>query len=267
MQNDYKKFQNDKDKVINKGTQDFINYNNSMISNFFTWFNIKRIQCIKCSNNIYSFQNYSTFDLNLIDVAKFKKNQSLTLSDCLELYQVDQIKHNIFCEFCKGYNLISAINFFKKQSISEWIVITPGSMGEELILNLENFQCIKNYNNLLFDYHICFYGLDNERYTNFELIDEIFHEIKSTITRFSKEDIQILDEQSVLTYCLLNNINEIKTDKFYNYGRFALVKFKNDKDALRIYLEKTVLHLPLINQRNGSPFMIMGGLLKKYIEE
>ena len=131
----------------------------------------------------------------------------------------------------------------------------------------DNFQCIKNINNILFDFHICFYGLDNERYTNFELIDEIFHEIKSTISRFSKEDIQILDEQSVLTYCLLNQINEIKTDKFINYGRFALVKFKNDKDALRIYLEKTVLHLPLINQRNGSPFMIMGGLLKKYIEE
>ena len=45
--------------------------------------------------------------------------------------------------FIKGYDLDSTINFFKTESISEWIVITPGSKGEELILNLQNFQCIK----------------------------------------------------------------------------------------------------------------------------
>ncbi len=48
-------------------------------------------------------------------------------------------------EFYKGYNLYSTINFFKKEIISEWIVITPGSHGEELILNLENFECIKTF--------------------------------------------------------------------------------------------------------------------------
>ena len=48
-------------------------------------------------------------------------------------------------EFCKGYNLYSTINFFKKQTTSEWIVITTGSHGEELILNLGNFECIKTF--------------------------------------------------------------------------------------------------------------------------
>ena len=109
-QNNYKKFQSDKDKLINYGIQDFINNNNSIISNFFTWFNIKSIQCIKCSNNIYSFQHYSTFELNLIDAAKLKKNQGLTLSDCLDFYQLNQIKPNIFCEYCKGYNSATLSN-------------------------------------------------------------------------------------------------------------------------------------------------------------
>ena len=58
-------------------------------------------------------------------------------------------EHFIKCfknvEFYKAYNLYSAINFFKEQSISEWIVITPGSGGQELILNLENFDCIKSF--------------------------------------------------------------------------------------------------------------------------
>jgi len=48
-------------------------------------------------------------------------------------------------QFYKAYDLDSSINFFKKESISEWIVITPGSKGEELIKNLEKFECIKSF--------------------------------------------------------------------------------------------------------------------------
>ena len=45
--------------------------------------------------------------------------------------------------FMKGTNLKSVINFFKKEASSEeWIIITPGSKGEELIKNLENIRCI-----------------------------------------------------------------------------------------------------------------------------
>ena len=35
------------------------------------------------------------------------------------------------------------INFFKKESsCEEWIIITPGSKGEEFIKKLENIKCI-----------------------------------------------------------------------------------------------------------------------------
>ena len=43
----------------------------------------------------------------------------------------------------KGTNIESAIDFFKKEIFSdEWIVITPGSKGEEFIKNLEQNQFI-----------------------------------------------------------------------------------------------------------------------------
>ena len=74
--------------------------------------------------------------------------------DCLE-----KCFENV--EFCKGYNLISAINFFKNQSISEWIVVSPGSMGEELILNLENFQCIKTF--FIYCWNTELHGWTNKR--------------------------------------------------------------------------------------------------------
>ena len=43
----------------------------------------------------------------------------------------------------KGINLESALNFFKSKLFSDdWIVITPGAKGEELIKNLEQSQFI-----------------------------------------------------------------------------------------------------------------------------
>ena len=37
------------------------------------------------------------------------------------------------------------INYFKTESISEWIVITPGSKGKDLIEKLEKFDCIRSF--------------------------------------------------------------------------------------------------------------------------
>jgi len=57
-----KNYQNDKKKVIHFGIIDFVNNNNSIISNYFIWFNIKKIICNKCLNEIYFFQNFPIFD-------------------------------------------------------------------------------------------------------------------------------------------------------------------------------------------------------------
>ena len=41
--------------------------------------------------------------------------------------------------------LNSAYNFFKRESISEWIAVTPGSKGEKFINKLQDFDCIKSF--------------------------------------------------------------------------------------------------------------------------
>ena len=48
-------------------------------------------------------------------------------------------------QFYRGYDLKSTLQFFEKESSFEWIVITIGSIGEELIQNLEKYQCIKSF--------------------------------------------------------------------------------------------------------------------------
>jgi len=71
--------------------------------------------------NVFWYDQNKTNDFNL-----FKK--------CFENVQ-----------FYKAHELNSIINFFKKESISEWIVITTGSKGKELIQNLESNNCIKSF--------------------------------------------------------------------------------------------------------------------------
>ena len=105
-----KNYQSDKNKVIQYGSLDFINNNNSIISNLFTWFSIKRIQCTKCSNKIYYFQHFQTFDLNIALVAKYKKAQNFNLLDCIEFNQLNFLKNNVFCEKCKSYNKVTVCN-------------------------------------------------------------------------------------------------------------------------------------------------------------
>jgi hypothetical protein len=66
---------------------------------------------------------------------------------------------------------------------------------------------------------------------------------------------------------MMNNPSFNSFEKFLNYGRFALVKFKTEKDALRLYLEKVKISVPLANGRRGMPLISPGELLKKYLEE
>ena len=47
--------------------------------------------------------------------------------------------------YYKTHELDAVKKFFMDESLSKWIVITPGSKGEELIRNLENFECIKAF--------------------------------------------------------------------------------------------------------------------------
>jgi hypothetical protein len=142
-------------------------------------------------------------------------------------------------------------------------------VNEDILESINNKNLNENNKNAIFgkfiNFHICFYGLDNERYTNYELIEEIYHELKSQNIKVNKEDIQILDEGSLLAYIIINKLNT-SIEKFDTFGRFVIIKMKYDKDALKIYLEKCKLLLPLLGGRKGIPFMIPGNLLKTYIE-
>ena len=110
-------------------------------------------------NNHKIFQNINNIKYKNSDIDNNK-----TLANCLNIEKelISNFKYfNVFWygpnktkdfDYLKNYfknvevreesELNSAYNFFKKESISEWIVVTPGSKGEELINKLKDFLIV-----------------------------------------------------------------------------------------------------------------------------
>ena len=97
----------------------------------------------------YNYKNYNNFPRYTIYEKGLNSNFKY-----FNIFWYDPYKTNDFAPFIKCFEnvqfytddtLISIVNFFRKESIYEWIVITPGSRGKELITSLENFECIKSF--------------------------------------------------------------------------------------------------------------------------
>ena len=108
----------DRNAIINQGLNIFQKNNYSIISNIFTWFEIKEIKCKKCHKDFYYFQYFPTLELNVLDCAKSKKIQNIKIEDCLDFLTMVFEKKG-FCEFCKNYyevyscsKIYSSPNFF-----------------------------------------------------------------------------------------------------------------------------------------------------------
>jgi hypothetical protein len=63
-----------------------------------------------------------------------------------------------------------------------------------------------------------------------------------------------------------NSKNFKSYDLFLKNGRFAIVNFVSEKDALKIFLEKVRLNLPLADGKKGSPWIYPSDALIKYLE-
>ena len=112
--NEYKNISNinflDKSQVINEKLNNFVLSNNSIISNYFDWFEIKTKLCPICNNNFYELRNFESLELDILGAySKFKS--PFTLTQCLE-FQKQKIQIS-FCKICKKYtNFIININIY-----------------------------------------------------------------------------------------------------------------------------------------------------------
>ena len=123
--------------------------------------NVQKIHIEKKINDrvpeIYNEQNEHEREIKINNIfprgSKYEKELNSNFK-YFNVFWYDENKNNDFnlfkkcyenVQFYKANNLNSIINFFKKESISEWIVVTTGSKGKELIQNLEKNICIKSF--------------------------------------------------------------------------------------------------------------------------
>ncbi len=48
-------------------------------------------------------------------------------------------------------------------------------------------------------FHLLLYGLETEKLTSYELLDELYNEIRNKVGRLEMEDILLFEEQSIIS--------------------------------------------------------------------
>ena len=202
------------------------------------------------------------YDFEQKDIEKNKELKSKFDNNILNMNYNNNILNN------NNPNMINSLNYYNYiEKPKVFIDIDEDNM--ESIAPLHLYESNKKI--LLakdtFKFHLAIYGLDNERFTNQELVDEILQEIKGQNINLNKEDIQLIDEESLLNDYLNKNGNNLNLNINENIGRIALIRFKNDFDGLKLYYNRNFFYLPLIDSKKGKPKMIPGEILIDFIKK
>ena len=247
----------------------------------------KREQTLKINDKMYKvftyqiekpifnfYENFSTeeffdengdyfigYDFDKNDVEKNEELKTKFNNNILNLNYNNNISNN------NNPNMINSLNYFNYIDKPKVFVdineenmesVTPSHLYEsnkKILLSKDSFK-----------FHIAIYGLDDERFTNQELVEEIYQEIKAQSININKEDIQLIDEQSLVNDYLNKNENK-NLNMIENIGRIALIRFKNDYDGLKFYSKKNYFSVPLNDGKKGKPKMILGQMLIDFIKK
>ena len=251
----------------------------------------KREQTLKINDKMYKvftyqiekpifnfYENFSTeeffdengdyfieYNLDKNDIEKNKELKTKFNNNILNLNYNNNITNN------NNPNVINSLNYYNYIDKPKIFVdineenmesVTPSHLYEsnrKILLSKEPFK-----------FHIGLYGLDDERFTNQELVEEIYQEIKSQFQNIiiNKEDIQLVDEQSLLNdYLNKNEKNNFNFNKAENIGRIAIIRFRNDYDGLKFYCKKNYFSAPLNDGKKGKPKIILGQMLIDFIKK
>ena len=249
----------------------------------------KREQTLKINDKMYKvftyqiekpifnfYENFSTeeffdengdyfieYDFDKNDIEKNKELKTKFNNNILNLNYNNNISNN------NNPNMINSLNYFNSIDKPKVFVdineenmesVTPSHLYEsnkKILLSKDSFK-----------FHIAIYSLDDERFTNQELVEEIYQEIKAQSININKEDIQLIDEQSLLNDYLNKNENKnFNLNMIENIGRIALIRFKNDYDGLKFYSKKNYFSVPLNDGKKGKPKMILGQMLIDFIKK
>ena len=206
------------------------------------------------------------YDFEKKDIEKNKELKNKFNNNILNLNFNNNVNNN---NNINNQNMINSLNYYNYiEKPKVFIDISEDNM--ESIAPSHLYESNKKIllSKDTFKFHIAIYGLDDEKITNQELVEEIYQEIKGQNINLNKEDIQLIDEESLLNdYLNKKEKNNMNFNNVENFGRIALIKFRNDFDGLKLYCNRNYFSLPLIDGKKGKPNIILGQILIDYIKK
>ena len=201
--NQYNEFQ-----VIQNSQYNFELSNDSIISNTFSIFCLKEINCLKCQNRKFQFQNYLTFDLDVLGFFNKMKKNRIRIYDCLDFAFRKKVKSNVYCESCNGLNesesFLSIINKPKRLVF----MLDRGNFDKQLmdlnfyvdnVIGLEQYMTHKHSN--------------------------VKYELKGIVSIFENRYISFIKSDEQFWYLFNDsNVNKVKNDDVINNNNSIGIK-------------------------------------------
>ena len=123
----------DKEQVTKISFEDFLKSNESIISTNFFWFELKTQRCSGCNKDLYYFNSYETFELDLAYcLSQRNNNNPLTIATCLQFQSYKNQKS--FCELCNSYHQMNINN--KIYYSPNYFVFSLSREGNSNLLNI-----------------------------------------------------------------------------------------------------------------------------------
>ena len=210
--------QTDKNDVINKGKQNYLSINNSIISQNYAWHQLEEIRCTICAGRKYSFKTFFTFDLDIANVKQEVKQNKLEICDCLDIW-AKKSKKKMYCDI--GCNDFSDVECTKKiintPKIFAFLVdrkdfdknLMEINFGLEEIINLFPYM---DYSEKFVIYKLkAIVSIYEDRYINFVKIDD------NNWYAFDNTNTQIVRQDDIFNTHRENSIKHIPCILFYEH--------------------------------------------------
>ena len=127
--NNYNKF--DRNDVITYGIINLKNTDDSIISDIFNWSKIAELHCTQCGKNIYNFNSYNIFQLNLLEFKKVMDRNNFTIYDIIN-YELTK-KEELNCENCRNQINVNKLSFIYSSPKIFVFFLEKGDFSEELL--------------------------------------------------------------------------------------------------------------------------------------
>ena len=154
-------------EIYNEFKKNYVNLNDSIISQEFYGYNNIKTQCTKCQTIIHNVQVYNIIFFPLEEIRKYKNypiNTQVKISDCFDYNQKINIYESFYCNFCNSRCKAQSQTLLIDAPKTLIINLNRG-MGKQFNINIKLEESI----------NIKPYIGNNSRIYNYELIGVLSH--------------------------------------------------------------------------------------------